>query len=132
MPVLLLFALAACSTSDAPESDTTDVTDAPTASTDSLTSAQRSRLGPTLRRIIEEGEQEAEASGKRDGASVYSVIIVGSDSDELRTAGIPLSSVQDSIMTARLTVEEIRTASALETVREIQAASEVQTYDSRN
>lgn len=87
-----------------------------------LSGAQRKRLGPVLQRLLAgdtlatEGIQKA---GMREGAPVYSVFVVSADPEALREAGLSLTSVRDSLITARMTKEEIRRAASVPSVRQI-------------
>jgi hypothetical protein len=141
LPLLIAaFCLAGCGTDDASEdapADSAAVAPAAQASpdmpddpvVDSLTQTQQNRLGPSLQRfltgdsmatgnIVAEGEQ-------RNGEKVFAVIIRSDDADALRDAGIPLNSVAGSIITARLTADEILRVSSMPSVRSVQSDREV-------
>ncbi|HHP7238808.1 hypothetical protein, partial [Longibacter sp.] len=57
------------------------------------------------------------------GVVRYPAIIRTSDPEALQRAGIPVNSVMGSIVTARLTAEEIRTAAGIASIRRIQPAA---------
>jgi hypothetical protein len=95
-----------------------------------LTEAQRSRLGPALRRFLTgdttgarpAGPQDLSPAAKRDGKSVYSVTVQGVGVSRLREAGISQASEVGGIVTARLTADQIREAASIEEVRRIRAS----------
>lgn len=99
-----------------------------------LTETQKNRIGGRLQRVIrgeKEGPRPVEPVGSRDGVPVYEVIIKTDDPDALREAGIPLGSVQGSIATARLTVNQILKAATVKGVGGIQAATRQETHEER-
>lgn len=99
------------------------------AQTGELSAGQKQRLAPSLRRLVRGEEQTpnpVEPVGTRDGAPVYGVMIECSDPAALREAGVPLVSVQGTLITARLTLDQIRTAAAVDAVQSIRAARSVQ------
>lgn len=95
-----------------------------------LTEAQRSRLGPALRRFLTgdttgarpAGPQDLSPAAKRDGKSVYSVTVQGVGVSRLREVGISQASEVGGIVTARLTADQIREAASIEEVRRIRAS----------
>lgn len=60
------------------------------------------------------------ASERDDGTTVYSVILRSDQPAALREAGLPVNSIQGEIVTARLSIEQIRKAARLEAVRKIE------------
>lgn len=100
-----------------------------------LTATQEKRIGPRLQRVIrgeDPGTRPVESVGKRGGASVYDVIIRCNDAEALRKAGIPLNSVQGTLMTARLTLDQILEAATVEAVVRIQASRQHQMHSSES
>ena len=95
---------------------------------DTLTTAQRNRIGPRLQQLLTSKARpyRVEPVGTRDGTPIYSVTIRSSDAEAFREAGLSVTSVQGDIITARLTVEEIRRAATVPSVQAIRAAGEVQ------
>lgn len=96
----------------------------------SLTEEQMDKLTPPLQRVVR-GEKVQSPMGPptattSDGTTVYLVILRTDDADAVREAGIPLNSVQGSRATARLTVEQIRRAAALESVSRIEPSGRSQ------
>lgn len=109
------------------EMPATHTADSSSAST--LTDAQKKRIGPRLRRLIrgeEAGPRPVEAVGTRGDAPVYGIIIYCDDAGALRDAGIPLSTVQGEIISARLTINQIREAATIEVVDAIRAGTKQQ------
>lgn len=89
-----------------------------------LTDEQMSKLTPPLQRLVRGQERqtptEIPTATTGDGTTVYLVILRTDDAGAVREAGIPLNSVQGSMATARLTVEQIRRAATLESVSRIE------------
>lgn len=99
--------------------------DAAAGTTATLSQEATRRLSPSLQRLLT-GDSlrtgRVEPVGTRGGAPVYSVFLVVSDAAPLREAGLPLINVlRDSLVTARLTAAELRTAASVPEVRRIRA-----------
>lgn len=112
-------------------STTADSSSPSTALTGPLTDAQRDRIGPTLRRLLRGDSRsldEVEPVDTRDGEPVYSVTVECDDAAALRAAGVPLTSVQGPIITARWTLDQIRTAAAVGAVNMIRADAPVRPH----
>jgi len=95
----------------------------------SLTSVQRQRLAPPLQRVLTGDTVQTDRVrpvGDRDGDPVYSVLIVASDAGALRDAGLALTNVHDSLLTARWTPSDIRRAASVEGVRRIRTGTPLQ------
>jgi len=127
----------AADTSAAPDStETTPLDTMTSASTDTsdpkpLTATEKKRLGPTLQRLLRADSlalNRLDPVTTRDGSPVYEVFIECDDPTELRDAGLPLTSVQGALITARLTVDQIRTAATMEAVRSIRAATQLEPH----
>ena len=127
----------ASETSDRPgTSDTSSTPDTNSPRSDSLTDAERSRLGPVLRRLITGDTTEAapirsrrlEPVGKRDGKEVYSVLIDGTGASTLQEAGLSHVSEAGGLVTARLTADQIRQAASIEDVRRIRVSKQARSY----
>lgn len=91
-----------------------------------LADAERAKLHPMLQRLLEDPSGYAfccDMSVRPDGTRVYAVIIRSSDPDELRKAGIPLSSVMGDVITARVSLEELRKVIRLPSVRWVETGS---------
>lgn len=93
-----------------------------------LTDSQREKLDPALQRLIE-GEAPStdrySTSERDDGTTVYSVILQSDDPSALREAGLPINSVRGDLVTARLTVAQIREAAKMDAVRRIENPSQM-------
>lgn len=63
-------------------------------------------------------------SMRDDGVTVYSVILRSNTPEVLRDAGLPLNSVQGDVITARLSITQLRTAARLDAVRRIENPTE--------
>ncbi len=90
-------------------------------STAPLTSAERDKLDPALERLLsgEPVSTDVYTTSTRGGETVYAVVIQTSDPDELRSADLPIASLNGNVATARLTVDQIRTAASYPFVRSI-------------
>ena len=91
-----------------------------------LTMEEKSKLHPMLQNLIEDQdspELQLQADLLEDGTKVYPVIIRTDNPEELKEQGIPTNSVSGDIVTARLTVEQIRKAAALSSVENIETGS---------
>ncbi len=104
----------------------------PSSSQQPLTTAQKKRLGPAIRRLLSGDKsatrpdelQQPSPAGERDGEKVYAVLIQGVELEALWEAGIPHVSKVGETVTARLTSEEIRKTASVEGVQRIRAARE--------
>lgn len=99
-----------------------------TNSESALTDSQREKLDPALQRLVEGGDPTMDrysTSESDDGTTVYSVILRSDDPSALREAGLPINSVRGDIVTARLTVSQIREAARLDAVRRIENPSQM-------
>ena len=87
-----------------------------------LTDVEKQKLDPCLQSLVQGTPRckQYDTYTREDGTLLYGVIIRSDDADALRDAGLTLGSVLGSIITARLTVEDIRKAAGLEAVRAIE------------
>lgn len=88
-----------------------------------LTEDQMQKLDPALQRLIHgesRGMDRYSTSTRNDGVTVYSVILRSNTPEALRKADLPLNSVQGNVITARLSIPQIRTAARLEAVQRIE------------
>lgn len=122
-----------------PASDTSDTSGTSATNSlrsDSLTEAERSRLGPVLRRLVAGDTTKAatfksrrlEPVGERGGKEVYSVLIGGTGASTLRKAGLSHVSEAGGLITARLTANQIRQAASIEDVRRIRISKQARSY----
>lgn len=91
-----------------------------------LTTEQRQRLGPALRRMMagdtlsrSDRLRKTEPVGEREGKQVYSVLVEGADAETLQDASIPVVSAAGGIITARLTTAQIRRVASIQNVQRI-------------
>lgn len=93
----------------------------------SLKPYEKEKLDPALQNlVINKGKVDSSIYNKstnREGETVFDVIIRSDDPEAVRKAGIPVQSVVRNIITAQLTVEQIRQAAALDAVTSIQNAA---------
>lgn len=94
-----------------------------------LTQEQMDKLDVALQRVVQ-GEDPSPLSVQRttrsDGETAYGVMVRTRDADALRESGLPLGSVSGTIVSARWTVNEIRTAASLPEVQSIRASGTMQ------
>jgi len=95
-------------------------------STTELTEVERQKLDPPLLMLLR-GETVAEsdfdASLRKDGTREYAVIIRSKNADEVKSAGIQVGSVFSDVITARVTIAELRKILSLSSVRAVQTSS---------
>jgi len=95
---------------------------------EALSSEEMDKLSPALQRVVQ-GDEPPPLSdlvtATRDGETVYAVILRVTDAQAVREAGIPLNSVQGSVATARLTVDQIRDAARVTEVARIEESGRV-------
>ena len=116
--------------------DTSSMPDVNSPRSDSLTDAERSRLGPVLRRLIAGNttemvpieSQRLKPVGRRGGKKVYPVLIEGTGVDALQKAGLSHVSEAGGLVTARLTADQIRQAASIEDVRRIRVSKQARSY----
>lgn len=127
----------ASETSDRPgTSDTSSTPDTNSPRSDSLTDADRSRLGPVLRRLVTGDttemapieSQRLKPVGRRGGKKVYPVLIEGTGVDALQKAGLSHVSEAGGLVTARLTADQIRQAASIEDLRRIRVSKQARSY----
>lgn len=146
--VALAFAVGGCGTSsenradvpaetDGDEEELSETADSTALGNEPLTEAQKSRLGPALRRLLTgdstgarpAGFRDLSPVGKRDGKSIYPVTIQGVGMGKLREVGISQASEVGGIVTARLTAGQIRRLASVEEVRRIRASEQATPQD---
>ncbi len=92
------------------------------AAREDLTPGQLAKIDPKLRVLLEQNnvpDASYEITFRPDGSREYSVIVYGSNPDTLRTLGIPLQTVLGEMMTARVTVAELRILAVQPSVRSV-------------
>lgn len=103
-------------------------------SSSELSQSEQQKLDPALQRLIA-GEPlpiDRYATSSRGDTTVYSVLITTNDVEQLRAADLPVGSVTGDVVTARLTVDEIRRATSLSSVRSIENPSRAQPQSKEN
>ena len=81
-------------------------------SADSLSRSEQVKLDRALQRLVS-GEPlsiDQYTTDTREGETVYSVLIQTDDPERLRQSDLPVGSISGNTATARLTVDQIRTA----------------------
>lgn len=97
-----------------------------------LSSTEKKRLGPTLQRLLRGDSlamERVDPVSTKEGAPVYEVTIRTENPDALREAGLPLTSVQGTLVTARLTLDQLRSAASTTGVRTIRAAKQLEPHE---
>ncbi len=91
-----------------------------------LTDREMAKLDPPLQRLIV-GEAVVEGdfdvSNRPGGEKEYGVIIRSSNPEELKSAGIPINTVMGDVITARLTISELKKVLTIPSVRALQNRS---------
>jgi hypothetical protein len=91
-----------------------------------LSDSERAKLDPPLQRLLT-GEQIVESDydfGTRpDGTKEYAVIVRSKSVEELKSAGIRVSSIFGDVITTRVTIEELRKLVGLTSVRSVEVGS---------
>lgn len=91
-----------------------------------LTPGELTKLDARLQSLLAADTRTApgdvDTSLRPDGEREYGVIIRGGTSEELRKAGIPVAGGIGDILTARVTVEELKTLARIGAVRSIECA----------
>ncbi len=96
------------------------------AGTTELTEIERQKLDPQLTKLLR-GESAADldfdAGLRKDGSKEYGVIIRSRNVEELKQVGIQVGSAFSDVITARVTIPELRKIVSLGSVRAVQASS---------
>jgi hypothetical protein len=91
-----------------------------------LTKEEKSKLDPSLQRLLQDSDvpdSQYNVIVKEDGSKIYGVIIRSNNPQELENAGIFINSIQGDIITAKLTLTEIRKVAALQSVSAVENSS---------
>jgi hypothetical protein len=92
----------------------------------SISREETDKLDPGLRRLFADmppADASYDVSLRPNGVKEYGVIIHSSSPQDLRDAGITVGSVFGDIVTARVSVDELRRAVSLPTVRAVEQAN---------
>ena len=90
------------------------------------TDREMAKLDPPLQKLIGGdaiAEGDFDVSNRPGGEKEYGVIIRSSNPEDLRSSGILINSVMGDVITARLTVEEMRRVLTIPSVRAVQNSS---------
>ena len=94
-----------------------------------LTPEQKSKLDARLQILIGSDARSLpdglDTTNRPDGTREYAVIIRGGKAEEIKAAGIRVAGVVGELVTARVTIEELRTLARLQGVRSIEASGTV-------
>ena len=91
-----------------------------------LTKEERAKLDPALSKLFSGSgfdEKEYDVGTRTDGVKEYEVIIRASKADELQAAGIRLQSNFGPVLTARVTLSELRKVLSMSSVRSVENGS---------
>jgi hypothetical protein len=88
-----------------------------------LTKQEKSKLDPSLQRLLKDeviADKNYNVRVAENGSKMYGVIIRCSDATQLEQAGIPVNSVSGDIITAKLSIEQIRKVVTLPAVSSVE------------
>jgi hypothetical protein len=94
--------------------------------TRALSDAERAKLDPSLQRLLmgeRVVESDYDATIRADGTKEYGLSVRSSNADELKKAGISVSSVFGDVVIVRVSLEELKTLVRLPSVRSVQNGS---------
>lgn len=87
---------------------------------------EREKLDPQLRMLLRGdaiSEADIDVGIREDGTREYGVIIRSKNVEEVKQAGIQIGSSFSDVITARVTIPELRKILGLSSVRAVQASS---------
>jgi hypothetical protein len=96
------------------------------ASAPELTQEERLKIDPSIMKLLsgsDVDESKYESSLRADGVKEYEVIIRAKTTEELKSAGIKIQSAIGDVITARLTMQELRSILKLPSVRSVENGS---------
>ncbi len=94
--------------------------------TPDLSKEERAKVDPAIMRLLTGtgvNEKDYSVGVRQDGVREYEVIIRASKTEELESAGIRIQSVFGDLLTARLTLPELRKILSLSSVRSVENGS---------
>jgi hypothetical protein len=100
-------------------------------STSDLSKEERAKVDPAIMRLLSgDGvdEKEYDVGTRSDGAKEYEVIIRANTTEDLRSAGIKTLSAFGNVLTARLTLPELRRILRLTSVWSVENGSKNQLH----
>jgi hypothetical protein len=95
-------------------------------STKELTEAERQKLDPQLIMLLRGdavADSDFDVGLRKDGSKEYAVIIRSKNVEEIKRAGIQIGSAFSDVITARVTIPELKKILSLTSVRAVQASS---------
>ena len=93
--------------------------------TTALTETERQKLDPQLIMLLSGdavSDSDYDSSLRGDGTKEYAVIIRSENVEEFKRSGIQVGSAFSDVITARVTLKELRKVLALSSVRAVQAS----------
>ena len=100
-------------------------------STTGLTEVERQKLDPQLTMVLRGdivADSDLDAGVRKDGSKEYGVIIRSQNVEEIKQAGIQIGSAFSDVVTARVTIPELRKILSLTSVRAVQSSSKNRTH----
>lgn len=97
----------------------------------SLSQEEMAKLDPHLQRLLTEtspSDTDYDVSVRGDGVKEYGVIVRSDRPQELRDAGIKVGSVFGDVVTARVSLDELRQIVGLASVRAVEQGSRNQVH----
>ncbi|MCX6133933.1 MAG: hypothetical protein NTU47_08995 [Ignavibacteriales bacterium] len=94
--------------------------------TTELTAVEREKLDPQLIMLLRGdaiADSDLDVGIRKDGSKEYGIIIRSKNAEEIRKAGIQIGSTFSDVITARVTIPELKRVLSLESVRAVQASS---------
>jgi hypothetical protein len=91
-----------------------------------LTEMERQKLDSQLTMLLrgdDAADSNLDVGLRKDGSKEYGVIIRSKDVEEVKKAGIQIGSAFSDVITARVTIPELRKILGLASVRAVQASS---------
>ena len=91
-----------------------------------LTETEQQKLDPQLTMLLRGdavADSDLDVGLRKDGSKEYGVIIRSKNVEEIKQAGILIGSAFSDVITARVTVPELRRIMGMASVRAIQASS---------
>jgi len=95
-------------------------------STSDLSKEERAKVDTAIMKLLsgaEVDDKDYDVGARQDGFKEYGVIIRAEKTDELQSAGIKIQSVFGNVVTARLTLAEMRRILSLSSVRSVENGS---------
>lgn len=91
-----------------------------------LTEAERQKVDPQLTLLLRGdavADSDLDVSLRKDGSKEYAVIIRSKNVEEIKQAGIQIGSTFSDVITARVTISELKKILSLASVLAVQASS---------